>query len=189
MQIDDTDLPGVKVITPRRFADARGWFSETWNREALAAQGLDFDWAQDNHSMSVAAGTVRGLHFQRPPRPQAKLVRVVAGAIRDVAVDARTGSPTYGRSVAVELSADDGRQLLIPVGFLHGFVTLEPMTQVAYKCTDVYAPDCDGAVAWDDPDIAVDWGLAPGEAILSDKDRAAPRLADLGDIFQWEARS
>ena len=139
MQTDDTALPGVKLLTPRRFGDARGWFMESWNREALRARGIDLDFVQDNHSLSAQTGTVRGLHYQRPPHAQAKLVRVVAGAILDVAVDVRRGSPTYGRWVAEELSAENGRQLLVPVGFLHGFVTRAPGTEVVYKCTDVYA--------------------------------------------------
>ena len=186
MQIEETALPGVLVLTPRRFADARGWFSETWNRDAHLGHGLGHAWAQDNHSFSARAGTLRGLHYQRPPRAQAKLVRVLAGAILDVAVDARAGSPTFGAWVGVDLSAADGRQLLIPAGFLHGFVTRADATEVAYKCTDVYVPAADGAVAWDDPDLAIDWGLPPGDAILSDKDRAAPRFADMGDVFAWE---
>jgi dTDP-4-dehydrorhamnose 3,5-epimerase len=189
VQIDDTALSGVRILTPRRFADARGWFMESWNREALRGAGIDLDWVQDNHSLSLEAGTVRGLHFQRPPRAQAKLVRVVAGAIWDVAVDARVGSPTFGRWVGVELSAANGRQLLVPAGFLHGFVTREARTEVVYKCTDTYAPDCDGSVAWDDPDLGIDWGLAPGAAVLSDKDRAAPRLAGWASPFAWEGRA
>ncbi|NAZ37831.1 dTDP-4-dehydrorhamnose 3,5-epimerase [Rubellimicrobium sp. CFH 75288] len=176
MQIEETALPGVLVLTPRRFADARGWFEETWSRDRMAEAGLPVDWAQDNHSMSRRAGTLRGLHYQAPPRAQAKLVRVLLGAILDVAVDARAGSPHFGRHVAVELSAASGRQLLIPEGFLHGFVTREPDTHVAYKCTDTYAPAQDGAVAWDDPDLAIDWGVA--DPVLSDKDRAAPRWRD-----------
>ena len=184
MQIDETALEGVLILTPRRFGDARGWFSETWNREALRARGIDIDFVQDNHSLSVAPGTVRGLHYQRPPHAQAKLVRVGAGAVLDVAVDARRGSPTFGRWVGVELSAENGRQLLIPAGFLHGFATRTPDAQLLYKCSDVYAPDCDGAVAWDDPNLGIDWGLA-GEATLSDKDRAAPRWTDFQSPFAW----
>ena len=186
MQIDDTALAGVKVLTPRRHADARGWFMESWSRAALAAGGLALDFVQDNHSLSVEPGTVRGLHFQRPPHAQAKLVRVVAGAILDVAVDARVGSPSYGRWVGVELSAANGRQLLIPEGFLHGFVTRAAMTEVVYKCTDGYAPDCDGAVAWDDPDLGIDWGVEARAAVLSEKDRRAGRFADLASPFAWE---
>ena len=189
MQIDDTALSGVRILTPRRFADARGWFMESWSRAGLRAAGIELDFVQDNQSLSRDAGTVRGLHFQRPPRAQAKLVRVLAGAIWDVAVDARAGSPSYGAWVGVELSAANGRQLLIPEGFLHGFVTRAPMTEVLYKCTDVYAPDCEGAVAWDDPDLAIDWGLGAAPAVLSDKDRRAPRFAELDSPFGWEGRA
>ena len=186
MQIDDTALPGVKILTPRRFSDARGWFMESWNRETLRAKGIDLDFVQDNHSLSLEPGTVRGLHYQRPPHAQAKLVRVVAGAIWDVAVDARAGSPAYGRWVGVELSAENGRQLLVPAGFLHGFVTRAPRSEVIYKCSDAYAPDCDGAVAWDDPDLCIGWGIDPGAAVLSDKDRAAPRWRDWASPFAGE---
>jgi dTDP-4-dehydrorhamnose 3,5-epimerase len=189
LDIRDTALDGVKVLTPRRFEDARGWFMESWNREALRARGLDLDFVQDNHSLSRAQGTVRGLHYQSPPHAQAKLVRVVAGAVWDVAVDARRGSPTYGRWVGEELSAGNGRQLLVPAGFLHGFVTRTPDAQVAYKCTDVYAPACDGAVRWDDPDLGIDWGVAPEDAVVSDKDRAAPAWAGWQSPFAWEGRA
>ncbi len=185
MQIEQTSLPGVMILTPRRFGDDRGWFAETWNAPRLSAAGLDLAFVQDNHSMSAAPGTLRGLHCQRPPRAQDKLVRCTAGAIRDVAVDVRRGSPTYGAWVAVDLTAQNGRQLLVPKGFLHGFVTLQPMTEVQYKCTDTYAPDCDGAVAWDDPDLAIDWGVA--DPVLSAKDRAAPRLAAWDSPFDWSA--
>jgi dTDP-4-dehydrorhamnose 3,5-epimerase len=187
MQIEETALPGVVILTPRRFADERGWFEETWNRETLRARGIDLDFVQDNHSMSARPGTVRGLHYQAPPRAQAKLVRVLRGAIFDVAVDARRGSPRFGAWVGVELSADCGRQLLVPEGFLHGFVTRAPDTHVAYKCSDAYSPAHDGAVAWDDPDLAIDWGLAPGAAILSDKDARAPRWRDWVSPFVWRA--
>jgi dTDP-4-dehydrorhamnose 3,5-epimerase len=184
MQIDPTSLPDVLILTPRRFGDARGWFSETWNAARMAEAGLDLPWVQDNHSLSAAKGTLRGLHFQTLPRAQDKLVRCSRGAILDVAVDIRTGSPTYARWVAVELSADNGRQLLVPKGFLHGFVTLAPDTEVQYKCTDLYSPDHDAAVRWDDPAIGIDWGTdAP---VLSDKDAGAPLLADIGTPFRWE---
>ena len=183
MQIEPTPLDGCLVLTPRRFGDARGWFSETWNRRTLAAHGLDIDFVQDNHSLSRDIGTLRGLHFQRPPHAQAKLVRVLRGRILDVAVDIRPGSATYGQWFGVELSADNGRQLFIPAGFLHGFVTREPDTEVAYKCDDFYAPDCDGCVRFDDPDLGIDWGIAPDQAILSDKDRAAPRLVAIVQPF------
>ncbi len=184
MQIEETALPGVVVLTPPRFGDDRGWFSETWNGPRLAALGLDLAFVQDNHSMSAAPGTLRGLHYQRPPHAQDKLVRCSRGAILDVAVDVRRGSPAFGRWVAVELSAANGRQLLVPRGFLHGFVTRAPDTEVQYKCTDVYAPDCDGAVRWNDPDLAIDWGVeAP---VLSAKDAAAPLLRDWESPFAME---
>ncbi len=186
MQIDRTDLPGVLVLTPRRFSDARGWFCEVWNREVLAAAGINQDFSQDNHSFSREVGTVRGLHFQAPPDAQAKLVRCGRGRIFDVAVDIRAGSPTYGQWTGVELSADDGRQLLIPEGFLHGFITREPDTEVLYKCSSVYAPASDGAVRFDDPDIGIDWGMPAGRAVLSDKDRAAPLLRDIATPFRYE---
>ena len=185
MQISETALPGVKLIVPARHGDDRGFFSESWSRAALARHGIDIDFVQDNHSLSAKAGTVRGLHFQSPPHAQAKLVRCGRGRLFDVAVDVRRGSPTYGRWVGEELSFENGRQLLIPAGFLHGFVTREPDTEIVYKCSDVYAPACDGAVRYDDPDIGIDWGLE-GEALLSEKDAAAPSLADFDTPFVWE---
>lgn len=180
---EPTALDGVMIVTPRRFGDDRGWFSETWSRRAFVAAGIGADFVQDNQSFSRPAGTVRGLHFQRPPQAQAKLVRVLRGAIRDVAVDIRRGSATFGRWVAVDLSAADGRQLFIPHGFLHGFATLEPETEVAYKCDAFYAPDCEGAVRWNDPDLAIDWGIDPATAVLSPKDAAAPAFRDLDSPF------
>ena len=185
MQIEPTSLPGVLVLTPRAFADARGRFSETWSRARLAAAGIDLDFVQDNESLSSSPGTLRGLHYQSPPMAQDKLVRVLAGRILDVAVDVRRGSPRFGRWVGVELGADDARQLLVPAGFLHGFVTRAPDTVVAYKCSAPYAPDCDGAVHFADPDLAIDWGIDPAAAILSDKDAAAPRLADWDSPFDY----
>lgn len=179
-------IPEVKLIVPRRFGDDRGWFCESWNAARMAAAGLDLAFVQDNHSFSARPGTLRGLHYQRPPHAQAKLVRVAQGAIRDVAVDVRKGSPTFGRWVANELSGENGRQMLIPAGFLHGFVTLEPDTHVLYKADDYYAPDCDGAVRFDDPDLAIDWGMDVGAAILSEKDAGAPAFADFDSPFVWE---
>ncbi|PKQ11169.1 MAG: dTDP-4-dehydrorhamnose 3,5-epimerase [Alphaproteobacteria bacterium HGW-Alphaproteobacteria-1] len=185
MNIETTSLPGVLILTPPRFGDNRGFFSESWNRRSLAQQGIAIDFVQDNHSLSLAPGTLRGLHFQTPPHAQAKLVRCGRGALYDVAVDIRRGSPTYGHWVGVDLSFENGRQLLIPAGFLHGFVTRQPETEIIYKCSDYYAPQCDAAVRFDDPDLGIDWGLdAP--PILSDKDAAAPRLRDLPAYFTWE---
>lgn len=183
MKITETALPGVLILEPRRFGDDRGWFMESWSRETLRGHGIEIDFVQDNHSYSAQQGTVRGLHYQSPPHAQAKLVRVGRGTVRDVAVDARRGSPTYGRHVAVDLSAENGRQLLVPTGFLHGFATLTPDVELLYKCSDVYAPDYDGAVAWDDPDLGIDWGIATGEATLSGKDAAAPRFTDWNSPF------
>lgn len=186
MLVEDTVLSGVKILTPRRFGDNRGFFSESWNAAAMAGAGLDYDFVQDNHSMSAQTGTLRGLHFQSPPHAQAKLVRCGRGVLFDVAVDIRAGSPNYGQWVGVELSYDNGKQLLIPAGFLHGFVTRVPDTEIIYKCTDFYAPDCDGAVRWDDPAIGIDWGLS-GDPVLSDKDAKAPVLAELGPVFTYGA--
>jgi len=184
MQVEETSLPGVLILMPRRFGDARGFFSESWNRNTLVEHGIELDFVQDNHSLSAAVGTIRGLHFQAPPHAQDKLVRCGRGRLFDVAVDVRTGSPTYGEWVGVELSAENGRQLLVPAGFLHGFVTREPETEILYKCTDYYAPECDGAVRWDS--CGIDWGLT-GDPVLSDKDAAAPTLAEFASPFTWSA--
>lgn len=187
MQVEETGLPGLKVLTPQRFGDARGYFSESWNRQRMAALGLDLDFVQDNHSLSATPGTLRGLHFQAPPHAQDKLVRCGRGVLFDVAVDIRRGSATFGAWFGIELSAENGKQLLVPKGFLHGFITRAPETEVVYKCTDYYAPDCDGAVAWDS--CGIDWGLDQGfesSPILSDKDAAAPALADFDSPFTWQ---
>lgn len=176
-------LAGPLLVSVRRFADARGVFTETYSRRDFAAIGIPDEFVQDNQSMSVASGTVRGLHFQIQPHAQGKLVRVPRGRVLDVAVDLRATSPSFGQHIAAELSAENGLMLWVPPGFAHGFVTREPDTEVAYKVTALYAPDCDRSLAWDDPALAIDWGLAPAEAVLSDKDRGAPRLADLGPAF------
>lgn len=182
MQIERTPIDGVVIFTPARFGDDRGWFIETWNAHRMTESGFDTRFVQDNHSMSVLEGTVRGLHYQRPPRAQDKLVRCSAGAVFDVAVDVRVGSPTYGQWFGVELTAENAKQLLVPKGCLHGFATRASMTEVQYKCSDVYAPDCDGAVRWDDSTIGIDWGL-DGAAVLSDKDAAAQSFADFVSPF------
>lgn len=183
--LTQTKLPGVVLICPPRFGDDRGYFSETWNYAKLREHGIDMQFVQDNHSLSAAINTVRGLHFQSPPSAQDKLVRCTRGALFDVAVDIRKGSPTYGQWVGYELSAENGHQLLVPKGFLHGFSTRAPNTEIQYKCTDYYAPECDGAVRFDDPDIGIDWGLS-GDAHLSAKDGAAPALADFDSPFIYE---
>lgn len=184
--IKETGLAGVRIITPRRFADSRGHFSETYNKTTFAELGIEEDFVQDNQSYSALAGTVRGLHFQSPPSAQAKLVRVLQGVIWDVAVDIRRGSESYGRWIGAELSAENGAQLMIPAGFLHGFVTRTPDCLVAYKCSATYAPDCEGSVRFDDPDLGIDWGIAPEDAVLSDKDAAAGRFAQLESPFVLE---
>jgi dTDP-4-dehydrorhamnose 3,5-epimerase len=185
MQIIDTPLAGLLLLQPKRIGDARGWFSESYSRAALQAAGLYLDFVQDNHSLSGPAGTLRGLHYQRPPHAQAKLVRCTHGVIYDVAVDVRAGSPSFGQCFGAELSAENGTQLLVPVGFLHGFVTRSAGAEVQYKVTAPYAPECDGAVRWNDPDLAINWGVdAP---VLSAKDAAAPLWADFKTPFVFGA--
>lgn len=170
-------LEGVLEILPKRFGDARGFFSETWNAAAFAEAGVDLAFVQDNHSYSAAKGVLRGLHYQLPPRAQDKLVRVVRGAILDVAVDIRRSSPTFGKWLSLEVSADKWNQILVPRGFAHGFVTLVEHTEVIYKVTDVYSPEHDRSIRFDDPDIGVEWPLPASALQLSDKDRNAPRLS------------
>lgn len=186
MQIETTPLPGVLLLTPARHGDARGFFSESWNRKTLADAGVVLpEFVQDNHSMSAQTGTVRGLHYQAPPFAQGKLVRCGRGRLFDVAVDVRLGSPTYGQWFGAELSFENGRQLWIPVGFLHGFVTREPDTEIVYKCTAHYDRASDGAVAWDS--VGIDWDVT--DPLLSDKDRDAQRLADLKSPFTYEEQA
>lgn len=187
MQIEPTSLPGVLLITPRRHGDARGFFAESWSRARMAEQGIDIDFVQDNHSLSASAGTVRGLHFQAPPHAQSKLVRCGRGALLDVAIDIRRGSPSFGRWTAIELSFENARQLLVPAGFAHGFVTLKPDTEILYKCSDYYAPETEGAIRWDDPEIGIDWQLPAGLApVISHKDAAAPLLREIDSPFVFE---
>jgi dTDP-4-dehydrorhamnose 3,5-epimerase len=183
MQIRRLEIPEVFLVKPVRRGDDRGWFAETFKAGWLADQGVTHPFVQDNMSLSRIEGTLRGLHFQSPPHAQAKLVSVLSGRILDVAVDARRGSPTYGRHVSAELDAEEGWQIYVPVGFLHGFVTRAPDTRVAYKVSDVYAPDCDGGVLWNDPDLAIDWGLNGATPELSAKDAVAQRFADFNSPF------
>jgi dTDP-4-dehydrorhamnose 3,5-epimerase len=184
MDVKALAIPEVKLIKPKIFRDERGFFSETYNRRAFADLGIDAEFVQDNHSLSRETGVVRGLHFQTPPRAQDKLVRVVRGAIFDVAVDIRRGSPTYGRHVSAVLSANNWCQLWVPKGFAHGFCTLEPDTEVVYKVTDLYAPECDKGIAWDDPALGIEWPVAARAAVVSDKDRRHPRLAEVEPPFE-----
>lgn len=178
-------IPEVILVTPAKFGDDRGFFSETYNAQAFCAAGIDATFVQDNQSLSRQKGVVRGLHFQKPPHAQGKLVRVVRGRILDVAVDIRVGSPTFGRHVSAELSADNWQQLWVPAGFAHAFCTLEADTEVVYKVTDYYAPECDAGILWNDPDLAIDWPVDAADAVLSAKDAVLPRLADLGECFRY----
>jgi dTDP-4-dehydrorhamnose 3,5-epimerase len=185
MQVIAAAIPEVKEIRPVRHGDARGFFSEIFRDDVLRRHGIEMQFVQENHSLSAERGVVRGLHFQIPPMAQAKLVRAVAGAIFDVAVDIRTGSPTYGRHVAAVLSAAEGNQLFVPEGFAHGFCTLEPRTEVVYKVNRYYSPEHDRGLAWNDAALDIPWPLGAGEAILSDKDRRQPSLAELPAIFEY----
>ncbi|MDO8877128.1 MAG: dTDP-4-dehydrorhamnose 3,5-epimerase [Pseudolabrys sp.] len=186
MKIEDAGLPGLKLLTPKRIDDGRGFFSETYRRDALAEHGIDLSFVQDNHSLSLAAGVVRGLHFQSPPHAQTKLVRVVRGGILDVAVDIRRGSPTYGRHVAIELSAGNWQQLLVSVGFAHGFCTLSEQTEVIYKVTDYYSAQDDRGLLWNDPALGIAWPVTADRAVLSERDRKHPALADLVSPFDFD---
>jgi dTDP-4-dehydrorhamnose 3,5-epimerase len=177
------DVPEVRLVSSRRFADARGFFMETYSAPDFFELGIDSVFVQDNHSLSLQKGTVRGLHFQRPPKAQAKLVRVLKGAIFDVAVDLRIGSPTYGRWCGATLTAAGGEQLFVPRGFAHGYCTLESDVEVAYKVDDVYAPDCDAGIFWNDPDLKIEWPVA-GAAAVSEKDAALPSFAGLASPFK-----
>ena len=183
MQVEHLNIPDVRLLSPRKHGDRRGFFSETYNRKALAEIGIDIDFVQDNHSCSADKGTVRGLHFQTPPFAQDKLVRVARGSVFDIAVDLRQGSPTYGRHAGAVLSAQAWNQILVPIGFAHGFMTLEPDTEVIYKVSNYYAPDHDKGLLWNDPALGINWPIADEEAVLSDKDRNQPRLAELVTPF------
>ena len=183
LKVESLAIQDVKLVTPARFGDDRGFFSETYNAQRFKDAGIEADFIQDNHSLSAQRGTVRGLHFQAPPFAQSKLVRVLRGTILDVAVDVRKGSPTYGKWVSAELSAENGVQIFVPRGFLHGFVTLEPDTEIAYKVDNYYSKECDGAVLWNDPALGIDWGIPANEAVLSDKDAAAQSFAEFDSPF------
>lgn len=182
MHITPTALPDVRLIVPRRFGDARGYFVETWNARAFAEHGLERPWVQDNQSLSATTGTVRGLHYQLAPHAQTKLIRVLQGRVVDVVVDIRRTSPTFGRHVAVELSAWGLEQLFVPAGFAHGFCTLEPHTVVAYKVDAFYSKECERAIRWNDPALAIAWPVVAG-SVVSDKDAIAPTLESAKDLF------
>jgi dTDP-4-dehydrorhamnose 3,5-epimerase len=183
MHVQELEIASVKLLTPKRFEDRRGFFSEVYNAKSLRDAGIDDVFVQDNVSLSTDVGTIRGLHFQRPPFAQAKLVRVARGRILDVAVDVRRASPTYGRHVAAELSSENWAQLYIPVGFAHAFCTLEPDTEVTYKVSNYYAPQADAGILWSDSDLAIAWPVAPGRAMVSEKDARLPLLKDVMEVF------
>lgn len=184
LDVQRTALDGVLVITPKKFGDDRGFFSETYNAKAMAEQGVTTRFCQDNHSFSATPGTLRGLHFQKSPTAQTKLVRVTRGSVLDVAVDIRTGSPTYGRHVAVELSAENWTQILVPAGFAHGFCTLVPDTEVLYKVDAPYSPDDEGGLLWSDPALGIPWPEFAG-SVTSGRDEAWPLLTELQSPFLW----
>jgi len=183
----ETEIPGVLVIRPKKHADERGFFSETFRESEFAARGMRHGWAQENHSRSLVSGVVRGLHFQAPPKAQAKLLRVIRGAILDVVVDIRRGSPTFGKHVAIELSEDNWTQIYVPVGMAHGFCTLSKEADVLYKTSETYAPETEGGVHWLDSDIGVRWPVEPAKATLTAKDARWPRLAEQTSPFEWKA--
>jgi dTDP-4-dehydrorhamnose 3,5-epimerase len=183
MEIKSLSIPDVKVFTPRRYMDDRGFFSETFSEAAWRSAGFDESFVQDNHACSVRKGTLRGLHYQLPPAAQGKLVRVTRGAILDAAVDIRRTSPTFGKHVSAIISAENWHQIWIPPGFAHGYVTLEDHTEVFYKVTNLYAPELDRGIRWNDPALGINWGIAEGDALISQKDKAQPLLKDAADLF------
>jgi dTDP-4-dehydrorhamnose 3,5-epimerase len=186
MNVSPAAIPEVLVVSPRKHGDHRGFFSETFRADWFKPFGIDLAWVQDNHSMSVTKGVLRGLHFQSAPMAQAKLIRVVRGAILDVAVDIRCGSPTYGQHVAVELSADNWKQLFVPVGFAHGFCTLADNTEVVYKVSAPYSPEHEGGLRWNDPALGVAWPVSPSDATLTERDGRWPGLADFVSPFDYD---
>ncbi len=187
MRVTRLEIPDVLLIEPKRFPDERGWFSVAYNQKVYADAGMPSAFCQENVSLSRAVGTVRGLHFQRPPKAQAKLVQVLVGRILDVALDLRAGSLTFGRHLAVELSAENGRQLFIPRGFAHGFITRVPDTMIGYKVDNDYAADLEGGIAWDDPALGIDWGVGSAPIVVSGKDQKLGRLSDIGSPFMIES--
>jgi dTDP-4-dehydrorhamnose 3,5-epimerase len=180
-----TELEEVRVLKPRRFTDTRGWFCETWNERRLRQAGIDATFVQDNVVFSPTKGTLRGLHFQRPPAAQAKLVFVIQGAILDVVVDVRAGSPTFGKHVATTITADGGEQIWVPAGFAHGYCTMASNSLVFYKVTSFYDPTTEGGVRFDDPNLDIRWPVEPDAALVSEKDRALPLLADMPIAFRY----
>src|SRR5438552_266956 len=182
MQLIPTEIPAIKLLLPKKFGDHRGFFSEVYSRKALAEMGILTDFVQDNHSLSVEKGVLRGLHYQIPPMAQDKLVRVVQGAILDVAVDIRRDSPTFGKHVTAVLSAENWNQIFVPIGFAHGFATLQPNTEVLYKVSNYYAPQLERGIRWNDPAMGIDWGVDADKAVLSKRDGEQPMLSGAADL-------
>jgi dTDP-4-dehydrorhamnose 3,5-epimerase len=187
MNVTPLSIPDVKILEPERFGDQRGFVSETYNRRTLANRGIELEFVQDNQSLSRPKGTVRGLHYQSPPFAQDKLIRVVRGSILDIAVDLRLGSPTYGKHVAALISAKAWNQILVPIGFAHGFCTLEADTEIIYKVTNYYSPEHDTGVLWNDPELGIEWPVSDETCVLSPKDRGLPRLRDIISPFAYAA--
>ena len=185
MKVTALEIPDVKLLTLPKFGDERGFFSEVYNKKELTAQGIEIGFVQDNQAYSANSGTLRGLHFQAPPHAQDKLIRVISGSIFDVAVDIRCGSPTFGKHASAVISAKAWNQMLVPVGFAHGYCTLEPDTEILYKVSDYYAPDHDLGVLWSDPALNIAWPVAQGEAVISEKDRGLPLLATIESPFDY----
>jgi dTDP-4-dehydrorhamnose 3,5-epimerase len=185
MQLIETSLPEVKIVVPQRIGDSRGFFSEVWSVRDFAANGIKTQFVQDNHVRSPLKGTLRGLHYQIPPMAQGKLLRVTRGAVFDVAIDIRRGSPNFGRHAAAVLSAENWYQLWVPPGFAHGYCTLEDDTEVQYKVSDFYSPEHDRGISWDDPDIRINWPVTGESALVSERDRRHPRLSDQLDLFEY----
>lgn len=185
IEIEETILPEVKLIKPRKFGDERGFFSEVWNDRDLKTAGITADFIQDNHAFSAEKGTIRGLHYQMPPKAQGKLVRVTCGAVLDVAVDIRRGSPNFGKYVAVELSSENWHQLWVPAGFAHGYCTLTTDVEFLYKVTNDYSPEHEQGIIWNDPDLGIDWHIPNNETVLSGKDQILPRLSEQKNLFEF----
>jgi|TARA_R100000005_G_C4998559_1_gene205232 dTDP-4-dehydrorhamnose 3,5-epimerase len=185
MQIEQTAIADVKILCPRKFGDERGFFSEVWNARSYSEAGIDTQFVQDNHAYNAEAGVLRGLHYQLEPKAQGKLVRVTRGAVLDIAVDIRVGSPTFGQHVAVELSAENWKQLWVPAGFAHGYCTLLPDTELLYKVNDFYSPENDCGIFWNDPALGINWPVPLENAILSEKDKTLPLLKDQTRLFEY----
>lgn len=185
LDIIDVKLPGIRLLTPKAHGDHRGFFMESYHRELFRENGIEFDFIQDNHSLSAQSGTIRGLHYQLQAKAQTKLLRVLTGAIYDVAVDIRKGSPTFGQWVGVILSAENKRQILVPKGFAHGFCTLTPDTQILYKVDEYYSPEHDRGILWNDPAIGIEWPISATQAVLSAKDAQLPTLGEAEVDFVW----